>query len=218
MQLQHCCFTAFFYRAERTVDARNVTRPFFTFFFAGPRDRFARSGVVVDDGRFGRTFGDRLFGTTRRVIGVARRLAVLFLHGDLVIDVEARGDFVFAGVVRRDFGLVAERFVFHAGVTQPVGGVIGVGFGRAARCRTCFGRGFSHRLARALRFFVVAVDPRLVSFADRRFVDLCQTPDFVIRVFLLGQRAVAQKRFSVDRRHHRFAEPHAVFGAVRGLF
>jgi hypothetical protein len=106
VQLQNSRFAVMLCGGQRAIDTGDVARPsrsftFFAFFgrfFAGPRDRFTRAGVVVDYGRFGRSFGDRLFGTARRVVGIVGRLAVLFLDGDLVVGVEARGDFVCAGV------------------------------------------------------------------------------------------------------------------------
>ena len=71
-------------------------------------------------------------GAARGVVGVFDALAVLFLCGELAIDVVRAGQRVFTGICGREFCRVAEGFVCCARVVEAVRGVVGVGFGCSA--------------------------------------------------------------------------------------
>jgi len=184
--------------------------PFFAFFFAGPCECFARTGVVGDDGRFEFAFGEDFgfFCTAGGVVMIVDGLFVLALAGYLSVHVVAAGEFVASGVSCRQRCRVPERFVGDACVGQSVRGVVGVSFYAAAfGCAFASAAWFAGREARAVGFFVVGVDTRHAAFAGGFFLGLGQPPNLVVGVALFGEGACLQECFAVDRWHDGVAEP-----------
>src|ERR1700689_1642086 len=169
----------------KTAEGGDVACPCARGWFDRPRGRAAPGDEVGDRGRVGGPGGDCFPHAPSGIEVVREGLAVLRLRGDLARRVIGAGDFGAAGVPTGEFDGVAEAVVRRAGVGEPVGGVVGVGFGGGGYFG---GAGFfaagEFGGVGAVGVGVVVVVGGGAALTDWRFLGLCETAGCVIGVCL----------------------------------